>query len=256
MIEIIKTGKFKKTNKHNEIYFYGQAKNFKKKYIIYILLYNSKFFIKKIKKLRNSIIIKNIINKIKKKKNKYISINNQISNYLSNPFNKWVKEFFQNKKRTYKDSRSIYSRIAFEKWFKTDKKWKKYDEDMFFYKILGHTNINSQISYKQFKLFNFKKILIPKINKNNNIRLNNLYKLDNKLNKIIKRKTAYKIHEITKKIILKNPEKKITNYILRKYGFNTRLIQRYINFISKHINQKTKNGRYIYINKKNIIINK
>ncbi len=253
MIEIIKIGKFKIINKNYKIEFKGQAKiKNKKKYNIYLLC-KPKLFIKKINKIRNNKILKKIINNIKKKKNKYLSKNYQISNYLSNTFNKISKSFFNNEKRTFKDTRSIYSRICFEKWFTKDKKWKKYDEDMFFYKILGHNNINSQLYYKQFKLINFNKKWQPKKNKNKKYK--KLLKLDKKLYKIIKRKNAYKIHEITKKIILKNNEQLINNYLLRKFGFNTILIKKYIKFISKKINQKKIKGRYKIIRRK-IIENK
>ncbi len=113
---------------------------------------------------------------------------------------------------------------------------------MFFYKILGHSNINNQIYYKQFKLIDFDKKWKPK---NKNLyRWKKLSKLDNKLFNIIKRKKAYRIHEITKKILLKNNDQIINNYILRKYGFNTKLIQRYLIYISKYINQKKINGKY------------
>ncbi len=248
MIEIIKTGKFKKIKQKNKIEFKGQVKTKnKKKYNIY-LLYNPKLFIKKIKKIRNNKIFKKIIKNINKKKNKYLSKNYQISNYLSNSFNKWSKLFFQDNKRTYKDTRSIYSRICFQKWFKKDKKWKKYDEDMFFYKILGHKTINSQIHYKQFKLKNFDEKWKPKIN--NNKRYKKILNLDKNIHKIIKRKKAYKIHEITKKILIKDDNKIINNYILRKFGFNTILIKRYVKYISKYINQKKINGRYKIIKKK------
>ncbi len=250
MIEIIKTGLFK-YKKKNKIEFSGQAKTIhkKKKHNIYILWFNSKIFIKKIKTIRKSKLIKNILLKTKKKL--FISKNHQISNYLSNPFNKWVKNFFKDKNRTYKDSRSIYSRISFETWFKKDKKWKKYDEDIFFYKILGHKSIYSQIYYKQFKLINFYSSYKykKKNKKNKNWKLKILSNLDKKIYKyIIKRKNS-KIHETTKKIIKKNKNKLINNYLLRKYGFNTKLIQRYVNFISKYINQKKINGRYKIINK-------
>ncbi len=245
MIEIIKTGKFKKTKKKNILKFSGQAKTHKKKkYKIYLLWYNQKFFFKKIKQLRNSNILKNILNKIKKKKTKYLTIKNQINNYLSNSFNKWVKNiFFKNNNNTYKDSRSIYARIAFKLWFKKDKKWKNKDEDIFFYKILGHKNINSQMYYKRFKLNNFSKSYLPTFNKKK-LRLTNLTKIDKKIHTILKRKNTYKIHKITKKILKNKPNTIINNYILRKFGFNTRLIQRYIKYISKYIKQKKIKGRY------------
>ncbi len=253
MIEIVKIGKFKKVN-FNKIQFYGQAKTVeKKKYIIYTLI-ESKRFIKKIKEVRKSIVLQKILKKIKNKNNKYQSINNQISNHLSNPFNKWVKLFFQDKNRTYKDSRSIYARICFNKWFKKDKTWENKDEDIFFYKILGHKSIHSQIHYKQFKLKKYKSNWIPNKNIYYFKRINNLNLLDNKLHKVIKRKASYKIHEITKKLIMKNPKIIINNYKLRKYGFNTRLIQRYIKFISKHIYQEKIKGRYRIKQNKNKII--
>ncbi len=254
MIEIIKTGKFYKTNYKHIVKFSGQAKTkIKKKYDIYILWYNSDFLINKIKQIRKSNILKNIFNKIKKNKNIYISVNNQINNYLSNPFNRWIKKFFfQNNNYTYKDSRSIYARIAFQIWYKQDKRWNNKDEDIFFYKILGHKNINTQIYYKQFKLKNFSKSYTPKL-KFKNIRLINLIKLDKKIKKILKRKNTIKIHTITKQILQNNPDTLINNYILRKFGFNTKLIQKYIEYISKYIYQKKIKGRYKIISTKWII---
>ncbi len=254
MIEIIKTGKFKKTNKKHIIEFSGQAKTkIKKKYNIYILWYKSDFVIKKINQIRNSEILKNIFKKIKKNKNKYISTNNKINNHLSNPFNRWIKKIiFENNNYTYKDSRSIYARIAFKIWYKKDKKWKNKDEDIFFYKILGHKNINTQIYYKQFKLKNFLQLYIPKL-KIKNKRLINLIKLDKKIKKILKRKNTKKIHDITKQILKDNPQKLINNYVLRKFGFNTKLIQKYLQYISKYIYQKKIKGRYKIISTKWII---
>ncbi len=123
---------------------------------------------------------------------------------------------------------------------------------MFFYKILGHKNINSQLYYKQFKLTNFSNSYILK-KKIKNIRLINLIKLNTKIKKILKRKNTHKIHEITKKIIKNNPNIIINNYLLRKFGFNTKLIQRYIKYISKYIYQKKIKGKYKIISNKWII---
>ncbi len=244
MIEILQTGIFKYKNNY-QLYFTGAAKTkySDKTYCIYIL-YNTNIFLTKLQLLRNSIIFKKTYNKIYQNKEKYQSINSKINIYFAKIFNNWVKKFFGDYNRTYKDSRSIYARIIYQKYFKTDKKWKYSDEDIFFYKNLCHKNIHSQLYYKQFKLLNFNSNWIPK-KIYTDIRYNILNSLNNKIPKNMKIYTWQKIHNTTKNIILKHPLNIINNYSLRKYGFNYKLIRTYLIYINKYI---TLNHNY-FLNK-------
>ncbi len=253
MIEIIKLGKFKKINK-NLIKFKKQEKISSKTYNIYILC-NTSLFINKIKNLRKSKIIKKIIKETKNKK-KYISVNTQISTKISSYLNKWVKYFFKNNSRSYKDSINIYTKIVYEKWFKKNPKWININKNIIFSKIIGYKNKNTYLYQKKFKLYKFIINWKPVINTNIlcNLQLQKLKSIDNKINKIIKRKKSYKIHETTKNIIEKEPTTIISSYKLRKFGFNPKLIQKYLNFISKYIKQTKINNKYTNINKNNKII--
>lgn len=248
MIEILQTGIFTYRNSY-QLYFTGAAKTkySNKKYCIYILC-DTNIFLEKLKLLRNSIIFKTTHQKIYKNKEQYQSINSKINIYFAKIFNNWVKKFFNDNHRTYKDSRSIYARIIYKKYFQTDKKWKYVDEDIFFYKNLCHKNIHSQLYYKQFKLLNFNINWKPhKVY--TDIRLITLNTLNNKIPQNIKLHTWNKIHNTTKNIIIKHPLNKINNYALRKYGFNYKLIRMYLVHINKYI---TLNHNYFLNNITNI----
>ncbi|WP_220384928.1 telomere resolvase, partial [Klebsiella pneumoniae] len=73
------------------------------------------------------------------------SENGRINAILAKAFNPWVKSFFKDDRRVYKDSRAIYARIAYEMFFRVDPRWKNVDEDVFFMEILGHDDENTQL---------------------------------------------------------------------------------------------------------------
>lgn len=56
------------------------------------------------------------------------SENGRINAILAKAFNPWVKSFFKDDRRVYKDSRAIYARIAYEMFFRVDPRWKNVDE--------------------------------------------------------------------------------------------------------------------------------
>lgn len=172
------------------------------------------------------------------------SENARVSDMLSGGFNIWVKRFFNDDRRVFKDSRAIYARIAYEMWFRHDPKWAGVDEDVFFGQLLGHEDESSQMHYKQFKLHNFSRTWKPDTGEDNQ-RLFHLQMLDDQMPGFARGDSAVRLHEAVKQIINENPEAKITNSTLRKHGFNTLLISRYLEFAADALGQEVgENGQY------------
>ncbi|ECA8972957.1 protelomerase [Salmonella enterica subsp. enterica serovar Omuna] len=172
------------------------------------------------------------------------SENARIKDVAAKAFNPWVKDFFGDERRVFKDSRAIYARIAYELWFRHDPRWQNVDEDVFFSEILGHDDENTQLHYKQFKLLNFTRSWKP-VTGVENRRLANLQALDSEMPEFAKGDAGVRIHNTVKELIEVNPNEKITNSTLRKYGFNSPLIRRYLAFAADALEQFVgENGQY------------
>lgn len=219
MIEIILTGQFKKTGKYT-VLFKGQVKkriekdNFERE--IYTLI-DSKLFINKINFLRSlpaldgiDLIVQKNIDEDRKIRNEKTIINAIFSKYLSS----FTKQFFNDDRRVFKDTRAIYARIVYEKYFKKDPRWANVDEDVFFAEILGHDDDETQLHYKQFKLENFNTNYTPVIPENQ--KLIELQKIDDEMPGLAGRNAAVKIHNWVKEQIEANPDANITTYSIRK----------------------------------------
>jgi hypothetical protein len=164
------------------------------------------------------------------------SENGRLNGILANAFNPWVKGFFGNDERVFKDSRAIYARIAYEMWFRHDPKWQNVDEDVFFSDILGHDDENTQLHYKQFKLVNFSRTWRPDKGQENE-RLARLEKLDPEMEGFARGGAGVRLHNTVKQIIEEQPDAKVTNTMLRRYGFNTPMISRYLAFAADALGQ-------------------
>ncbi len=172
------------------------------------------------------------------------SENGRINAILAKAFNPWVKHFFNDDRRVYKDSRAIYARIAYEMWFRHDARWADVDEDVFFAEILGHDDENTQLHYKQFKLHNFSRTWHPESG-NENTRLAALQDLDDEMPGFARGDAAVRMHEEVKKIIEEHPDELITNSTLRKLKFNPTLVARYLEFAATALEQAVgENGQY------------
>lgn len=256
MIEILSTGKVKRITKY-KIAFSGQAKkrtestNIERQ--IYTLV-DSSLFIKKLKLLRNSPALsdlKDILNKNSDDPTKTDNI--KINNVFDTPLNAFAKQFFNDKKRVFKDTRAIYARIVYEKYFTRDKRWKNLDEDVFFAEILGHEDEKTQLHYKQFKLKDFKPNFIPKIEENNTLK--ELERLDDNMPKIARQNAAVKIHNWVKEQISKNPNANITTYSIRKaISVKPTVAARYLEHVADALKLIKQNGRYAKVNNNSIII--
>lgn len=246
LIEIMLRGEFTPISKY-AVEFTGHVKkrtDTEKVHTIYTL-YDSKLFVERLNALRGCPAAADFEEAMQGYGDLDTrSENARISDMLSGGFNIWVKRFFNDERRVYKDSRSLYARIAYEMWFRHDAKWAGVDEDVFFGELLGHEDESTQMHYKQFKLHNFTRTWKPDTGEEN-LRLAQLQELDDEMPGFSRGDAAVRLHEAVKSIIDENPEAKITNSTLRKYGFNTLLISRYLEFAADALGQEVgENGQY------------
>jgi hypothetical protein len=238
MIEVMLQGEFEAVG-NNEVMFYGQAKkrtgtdSGRKVYT----LCNAKLFVERINELRscpaaddfNDIVLDN-------SDESYRSANMRINSILANTFNQFAKDFFNDDRRTYKDTRAIYARIAYEGFFRHDPRWKNVDEDVFFAEILGHDDENTQLHYKQFKLVNFSRSWRPEKGVENR-RLAALQTLDEAMPEFARGDAGVRIHDFVKGLVEAGGNIVINTNTLRKAGFNPTLTRRYLDFAADALGQ-------------------
>lgn len=245
MIEIMVHGEFEAAGK-NMVRFTGQAK---KRHVddeartIYTLC-DSDLFIDRLKVLRSCPAASDFDQVMAGgDENDSRSENGRISSILGTAFSPWVKRFFNDDRRMFKDSRSIYARIAYELWFRVDPRWANVDEDVFFSELLGHDDEGTQLHYKQFKLHNFSLSWKPETGQEN-ARLAALQALDDDMLGFARGDRGVRLHEQVKRMVEEDPGIVITNYNLRPFGFNTTMIKRYLEFAADALGQSAgENGR-------------
>lgn len=234
MIEIMVQGDFEPIN-HHEMTFIGQAKKRTGEDTgrrIYCLC-DTKTFIERLNILRHSPAAADLVELVNYvPENETRSGNAMVNTRLSVAFNPFVKDFFNDDRRVYKDSRAIYARIVYEQYFNTDPRWKECDEDVFFSEILGHDDENTQLHYKQFKLRNFSTTWRPTFS-SDNPRLVALQALDDDMPGLANGDAAVRLHTWVKELIANDPSAKITTYTIRKqYGGNPAFAKRYLDYVA------------------------
>ncbi|MCF3290782.1 telomere resolvase, partial [Escherichia coli] len=206
MIEIMYQGTFTVSGKYT-VDFLGQAKKRTSDDItrkIYTLC-EAKTFVYLINVLRSCPAASDFDDVVKGYgDNDTRSENGRINAILAKAFNPWVKSFFKDDRRVYKDSRAIYARIAYEMFFRVDPRWKNVDEDVFFMEILGHDDENTQLHYKQFKLANFSKTWRPNTG-NENTRLEALQQLDDEMPGFARGDAGVRLHNTVKQLVEQDP---------------------------------------------------
>jgi hypothetical protein len=256
MIEILSTGKVKRISKY-KIAFSGQAKKRTQttdtERQIYTLI-DSRLFIKKLNLLRNSPALSDLEHILNKNSDDLTKTNNiKINNVFDSPLNNFAKQFFNDKQRVFKDTRAIYARIVYEKYFIRDKRWKNVDEDVFFAEILGHDDEQTQLYYKQFKLKDFNPNFLPKIEENTKLKA--LQLLDDDMPKLARQNAAVKIHDWVKQQISTNPNINITTYSIRKaVPVKPTVVARYLEHVADALKLVKQHGRYEKIHNNNIIV--
>lgn len=245
MIEIMVHGQFEVAGK-NTVRFTGQAKKrqFDDEVRTIYTLCDSSLFVDRLNTLRNCPATSDFDTIMAGgDENDSRSENGRISSVLGTAFSPWVKKFFNDDRRMFKDSRAIYARIAYESWFRVDPRWKDVDEDVFFSEILGHDDEGTQLHYKQFKLHNFSLSWKPEKGQEN-ARLAALQELDDAMPGFARGDAGVRLHEQVKRMVEADPEIVITNFNLRPFGFNTAMIKRYLEFASDALGQSAgENGR-------------
>ena len=232
LIEVVFMGNFKVKDKNNLI-FSGQAKkrndDFKEN-VIYSLI-NSEVVVSAIKILRENPVIKKTVTESKPRE--HFNTNEIIKVKIAPDLNDFTKDFFVDKNRVSKDTRGIYARICYERWYLNDPRWKKKDSDIFFLEIFCHSDKEAQETYKPYRLDNFtrnyKPEEIPMYD-----RWLALCELDEEAHALSKYDTTKDIHTWVKKTIEQKPNSKITQTGIHK-GTNCYrpAIKRYLDFIGE-----------------------
>ena len=239
MIEIMFQGEFTVSGKYT-VDFSGQAKKRSEDKSVSRKIYTlceAKLFVELLNELRSCRAASDFDDVVKGYgENDTRSENGRINAILAKAFNPWVKSFFGDDRRVYKDSRAIYARIAYEMFFRVDPRWKNVDEDVFFMEILGHDDENTQLHYKQFKLANFSRTWRPHVG-NENSRLVALQQLDEAMPGFARGDAGVRLHETVKQLVEQDPSVKITNSTLRAFKFSPTMISRYLEFAADALDQ-------------------
>lgn len=119
------------------------------------------------------------------------------------------EEYTAKRKREFKDTRTIYARIAYDLFYKTDKRWKGKDEDIFWRDLLGHEGLKTLQNYKQFEV-HYPPITEPKPAETKPEKLSRIDALKALDAEVEKRKAFGKMHEWAKEQVTANPSAIIT----------------------------------------------
>lgn len=216
--EILYTATFKVAGE-NTVTFSGQTKKRYgtqvNDYEIYTLI-PANDFVKHFNEFRHSDSIKEIHadadEKPEDERNKYINAR------TAKTMNTTTKHVFNDKARTFKDSRGIYTRICLDRFFSSDRKWDYSDEDEFLKSLLGHSDYKDQRNYKQFKIDYQEKTAAPErdiepLNERDNIQP--LKDIDDVI-RATHRKPMVALHERVKAWASKNPTWALSQTVMSK----------------------------------------
>lgn len=144
-VEVLAQGRFKKVGEF-ELEFSGQAKqrmgvDYGASYRIYTLL-SADVVLEAIERMRSLPEVIELQDKD----------NTEINRRTAKTLNTLAKRIFGDEARVFKDSRAIWARIVYEAHFKRDTRWKTVNDEVFWKEMLGHEDLDTQESYKQFKI--------------------------------------------------------------------------------------------------------
>lgn len=144
-VEVLAQGRFKKAGEF-ELEFSGQAKqrmgvDYSSSYRIYTLL-SADVVLAAIESMRSMPEVMELQDKD----------NTEINKRTAKTLNSLAKRVFGDERRVFKDSRAIWARIVYEAHFKRDSRWKSVNDEVFWREMLGHEDLDTQESYKQFKI--------------------------------------------------------------------------------------------------------
>lgn len=222
-IEVMVTGDLK-IESENKLLFSGQAKKrFEEEadaaYWIYSLV-DTQLVIDAFKFLRSMDKIKELSVASSENPDDLRSLNQMVNDRTSWIFNEYAVDVFGDKTRTVKDTRGIYARIAYERFFNTDPYWASKDDDTFYFELLGHETLESQLHYKSFKVRNFSEDYEPDTTLPPS-RLEKLQELDGLMPDLARADAAVKLHNDVKALIESDPGAAVNQNVLIKPPFNT-----------------------------------
>lgn len=128
------------------------------------------------------------------------------------------------------DTRAIYARICYERWFQHDARWERVNEDGFFSEILGHDDPTSQLNYKSIKLdrFDRKQVKVETMPS----RVDALAAFDDKMADLARGDAAVKLHQWVKDQLAADPGKVINQtVIVREYKAYRPMVKAYLELV-------------------------
>tara|TARA_R110001583_G_scaffold111552_1_gene260660 strand:+ start:167 stop:1936 length:1770 start_codon:yes stop_codon:yes gene_type:complete len=213
-VEILSTGSLTAKTK-NTLLFKGQAKKRDGDEDIENLIYSlvdSKVVESAFLSLRSSSILKSLLSG-KAKKDDYRDDNSRLSGKISPHLSLFAKHFFIDELRVFKDTRGIYGRICYDRWYLTDPRWKNKDLSVFFTEIFGHADANSQSHYMPYQLSNFTADYVPDTSSVNK-RWEMLCELDEYMPALARLDAAVELHNTVKDMVLSEPGIGLTQTML------------------------------------------
>lgn len=213
-VEMLLTGSLKAKNK-NTLLFTGQAKKREGDEDVERLIYSlvdSKIIESAFTTLRSSPTVKSLVSG-EAKTDDYRDDNNRLSGKISPHLSEFTKNFFLDVRRVFKDTRGIYGRICYQRWYMNDRRWKNKDENVFFAELFGHADVNSQSHYMPYQLSNFKADYEPNTASTNE-RWDLLCELDEDMPSLARLDAAVELHEAAKQMVLDAPGIELTQTML------------------------------------------
>lgn len=220
-IEILKTGRIKKVSRY-QVEFSGQAKkrggvDYSQAYHIYTLI-DADLVVEAWDELRSLPEVEELQD----------MDNTEINRRTAKTLNTLTKRIFDDDDRVFKDSRAIWARLVFEIHFARDKRWRKVTEDVFWREMLGHEDMDTQRSYRAFKIDYAENEDEPEQESEFGSRIEALRALDNE-SEIVSSKAMARVHAWVKEQIEQEPEAKITQSLIsRELGTYRPTIKAYL----------------------------
>ncbi|MEC8917790.1 MAG: protelomerase family protein [Pseudomonadota bacterium] len=217
--EVLVTGRFKKVGEF-ELEFSGQAKkrggvDYGETYRIYSLVSADDVLegLEALRAMPDVVGLQGLDN---------LEFNARTASGLNRAAREWLGE-----DRVFKDTRAIWARCVFDLHFRVDKRWRKSNETVFWREQLGHEDMDTQESYKQFKI-DYSTAPAEQQAKGPASRIEALELLDD--NDVIQKRAALsRIHEWVKSQIREFPEAPITQSLIsRELGSGRPMIKDYL----------------------------
>jgi hypothetical protein len=213
-VEMLLTGNLTVSNK-NTLLFTGQAKKREGDDDVERLIYSlvdSNVIVSAFAVLRSSSTVKSFICG-ETKADDYRDENSRMSGKISPHLSEFTKSFFIDNRRVFKDTRGIYGRICYQRWYLTDRRWKNKDEHLFFAELFGHADVRSQSHYMPYQLSNFTADYEPNIAAVNK-RWEMLCELDEDMPSLARLDAGVELHDAAKTMVLDNQAIELTQTML------------------------------------------